>query len=84
MAGGLKTEAAGASTKIFRYSSRAGTEREVVSADIYAIQKGNEEDLYLKENDIVIVPRHGVKGFLVEFRETFRSVFSIGYNIIGF
>jgi polysaccharide export outer membrane protein len=84
LAGGLKTEAAGASTKIFRHSSKEGDEKEVVSANVYAIEKGNEEDLYLKENDIIIVPRHGFKGFLVEFRETFRSVFSIGYSVIGF
>jgi polysaccharide export outer membrane protein len=84
LAGGLKTEAAGATTKVFRYSPRHGTGKEVLTANVYDIQKGQEEDLYLKENDIIIVPRHGVKGFLVEFRETFRSVFNIGYSVVGF
>lgn len=84
LAGGLKTEAAGATTKVFRHSSKEGSGKEVLSVNVYAIEKGQEEDPYLKENDIVIVPRHGVKGFLVELRETFRSVFNIGYSVVGF
>jgi polysaccharide export outer membrane protein len=80
LAGGVKPEADGSRTKIFRYSDK-GTAKEILSVDVYAIQKGEEEDPYLKENDIIIVPRHGVKGFLVEFRETFRSIFSVGYAL---
>jgi len=60
LAGGLKTEAAGSNTKIFRYSEK-GTGKEILSANVYSIQKGKAEDLYLKENDIIIVPRSGAK-----------------------
>ena len=60
LAGGLKTEAAGSETKIFRYSEK-GTGKEIISVNVYAIQKGEGEDLYLKENDIIIVPRSGTK-----------------------
>ena len=65
LAGGLKSDAAGSETKVFRYSEK-GTGKEILSADIYAIQKGNEEDFYLKENDIVIVPKSGTKTVLNE------------------
>lgn len=81
LAGGLETEANGSKTKIFRHSTEKGTGKEILSVNVYAIQKGQEEDPYLKENDIIIVPRSGVKGFFVEFRETLRSVFTIGYAV---
>jgi polysaccharide export outer membrane protein len=60
LAGGLKTEAAGSDTMIFRYSEK-GTGKEIISANVYSIQKGQAEDLYLRENDIVMVPRSGAK-----------------------
>ena len=60
LAGGLKTEAAGSETKVFRYSEK-GTEKEIISANVYSIQKGRAEDVYLKENDIIVVPRSGTK-----------------------
>jgi polysaccharide export outer membrane protein len=65
LAGGLKSEAAGAETKIFRYSEK-GTGKEILSANVYEIQKGKEEDFYLKENDIIIVPKSGTKAVLSE------------------
>ncbi|MDP2968692.1 MAG: polysaccharide biosynthesis/export family protein [Deltaproteobacteria bacterium] len=66
LAGGMKTEANGSETKIFRYSEK-GTDKEILSTNVYAIQKGKEEDLYLKENDIIIVPKSGTKTFFSEF-----------------
>ena len=68
LAGGLKGEANGSETRIFRYSEK-GTGKEILSVNIYAIQKGKEEDLYLKENDIMIVPKSGTKIFLSELWE---------------
>ena len=65
LAGGLKGEANGSETKIIRYSEKE-TGKEILSANVYAIQKGKEEDLYLKENDIIIVPRSGTKMVLNE------------------
>ena len=65
LAGGLKYEAAGSETRIFRYSDK-GTGKEIISADVYSIQKGQAEDLYLKENDIIFVPRSGTKVVLSE------------------
>jgi len=66
LAGGLSPKAAGSETKIFRYSEK-GTEREMLSINVYAIQKGESEDLYLKENDIIMVHKSGTKAFLIEF-----------------
>jgi polysaccharide export outer membrane protein len=80
MAGGLKPEADGSKTRVFRLSEK-GPEKELLSVNVYAIQKGKEEDLYLKESDIVIVPRHGLKGALYEVRETLRSIVNIGYAL---
>ena len=80
LAGGVKPQAKGSDTKIFRYSEK-GTGREILSANVYAIQKGQEDDLYVKENDIIIVPRHGVKAFFVGIKETLTGVFSMGYSL---
>jgi polysaccharide export outer membrane protein len=79
MAGGLKTEAAGSEAKIFRYSEK-GPEKEFLSVNIYAIQKGEAEDPYLKENDIIFVPKHGVKAFLTGVRDTFRGFLGFGVS----
>jgi polysaccharide export outer membrane protein len=80
LAGGVKPQAKGSDTKIFRYSEK-GTGREILSANVYAIQKGQEDDLYVKENDIIIVPRHGVKAFFVGVKETLTGVFTMGYSL---
>jgi len=80
MAEGLKPEANGAETKIFRYSEK-GTEREALSVNVYAIQKGGSEDTYLKENDIIIVPKSGVKVFLIGFRDTIKGLFGFGFTL---
>ena len=80
LAGGVKPRAKGSETKIFRYSEK-GTGREMVSVNVYAIQKGQKEDLYVKENDIIIVPRHGVKAFFIGVKETLTGVFGMGYSL---
>ncbi|MFQ6079175.1 MAG: SLBB domain-containing protein, partial [Thermodesulfobacteriota bacterium] len=80
LAGGLKPQAKGSETKIFRYSEK-GPGREMLSVNVYAIQKGQKEDPYVNENDIIIVPRHGVKAFFVGVKETLTGVFSMGYSL---
>jgi len=80
MAEGLKPEAKGGETKIFRYSGK-GNEREILSADIYAIQKGQSEDPTLKENDILIVPKSGMKVFLIGLRDTVKGLIGFGFSL---
>jgi polysaccharide export outer membrane protein len=80
LAEGLKPEASGGEAKIFRYSGK-GNEREVLSADIYAIQKGQSEDVALKENDIVIVPKSGVKAFFIGLLDTVKGLVGFGFSL---
>jgi polysaccharide export outer membrane protein len=83
LAGGLGPKAAGSETKIFRYSEN-GAGKEVFSADVYAIQKGQGQDLYLKENDIIIVPMSGTKAFLIELRDTIKGLVGFGISMASF
>jgi polysaccharide export outer membrane protein len=76
MAEGLKPEASGSEARIFRYSDKS-TQKEVLTVDIYAIEKGQAEDLFLKENDIIIVPTHAMKAFLIGVRDTFKGFISL-------
>jgi polysaccharide export outer membrane protein len=82
LAGGLKPEAAGSETKIFRNSGR-GTGKEIITVNAYTILKGKEEDVYLKENDIIIVPSSGVKSFLIGVKDTISASFGLGKVSLG-
>ena len=73
MAEGLKPKAKASETRIFRYSGKDGG-KEVLTANITEIQNGKAEDLYLKENDVIVVPMSGVKAFLLEFRDTIKGL----------
>jgi polysaccharide export outer membrane protein len=66
VAAGLTPKANGSETRIFRYSGK-GDEKEVFKVNVYAIQKAQSEDPYVKENDIIIVPKSGTKTVLIEF-----------------
>lgn len=79
MAEGLKPTANGSEAKIFR-SSGKGAEKEVLTVNVYAIEKGKVEDPYLKENDIIIVPKSGVKTFLIELRDTVKGLLGFGVS----
>jgi polysaccharide export outer membrane protein len=83
LAGGLKFEAKGSETKIYRYSEK-GTEREVLSVNVYAIQNGKNEDPSLNENDIIFVPRSNMKTFLTGFRDTLRGFWGFGMSATAF
>jgi polysaccharide export outer membrane protein len=82
LAGGVKPEANGSETRIIRYSEK-GTEKEILTVNVYAIQKGRDEDPSLKENDIIIVPTSGVKTVLIGVKDTFRAAFGIGRFSLG-
>jgi polysaccharide export outer membrane protein len=78
LAEGLKPEADGAEIRIFRFSGR-GQEKEAIAVNYYDIVAAKAVDLYLKENDILIVPQSGIKNFWVGFRDFFRVSFGIGF-----
>jgi polysaccharide export outer membrane protein len=82
-AGGLKFQASASETRLIRYSEK-GTGKEVLTFNVYAIQKGKEEDPYLKENDIVFVPSSLVKSALGTVKDVFSASFGIGKVSVGF
>ena len=79
MAEGLKPKANASGTMIFRYGE--GDEEEVLSVDVNAVHKGESKDVYLRENDIVIVPQSGAKAFLIELRNTLTGIFGFGFSL---
>ena len=79
-AGGMTPRADGAEAKVFRFSQR-GAGRDILSVNLYEIAKGNAEDVSLKENDIVMVPKHGMKNFLIELRDTVKGLIGFGFSL---
>ncbi len=65
LAEGLTSDAGGSQVKVFRYSGK-GSERKVFIVNVYAIQKGKEEDPQVKENDVIMVPRNDGKAIARE------------------
>jgi polysaccharide biosynthesis/export protein len=80
MAGGLNPKAEGAEAKIFRFSGKEGG-KDILSVNLYEVAKGNVNDIYLRENDIVMVPKSGVKSFLIEFRDTVKGLLGFGFSL---
>jgi len=80
LAGGLAPKADGSQVKIFRFSEKGG-DREEITANVYEIEKGKAPDVAVKEDDIVVVPLSGTKGFLLELRETIKGLVGFGYTI---
>ena len=74
VAGGMSTKADGTETRIFRFSGK-GDQKEVLTFDTYAIQKGEVVDPYLQENDVIFVPRSGTKTVLLEVWDFFKATF---------
>ena len=72
LAGGLKFEGDASETRIFRFSGKT-QDKDIIAANVYAIQKGQEQDQYLKEYDIVFVPTSGSKSFLKEMWDFVKS-----------
>jgi polysaccharide export outer membrane protein len=79
LAGGLTEKAAGSDTKVFRYQD-TNNGKEIISVDVYAIQKGKGDDLQLKENDIMFVPTSTTKAVLIEFRDTIKGMAGFGFG----
>ena len=80
MAGGLNPKAEGAEAKIFRFSGKEGG-KDILSVNLYEVAKGNAMDITLRENDIVMVPKSGVKSFLIEVRDTVKGLLGFGFSL---
>jgi polysaccharide export outer membrane protein len=79
MAEGFKPKANASGAVIFRYGE--GDEEEILPVDVNAVQKGEIKDVYLRENDIVIVSLSGVKAFLIELRDTVKGLLGFGFSL---
>ena len=76
MAQGVSADANLSDIRIFRDNGKG--EREVVVADYDAIRNGNQPDILIAENDIIIVPRSGIKNFFNGFLSTIRGFITFG------
>ena len=72
VAGGCEPKSASTETRIFRYTGK-GSEKEILTFNVDAIHKGQQPDPYLKDNDIVFVPRSGSRTVLIEIWDFFKS-----------
>ncbi len=83
LAEGLAPNASGSKVKVFRYSGK-GLERDAFTVDVYAIQKGKAEDPFVKENDVIMVPRDDGKAIAREaynFIKGAVGMFSLGVGL---
>lgn len=76
MAQGVNTDASLADIRIFRSNNKG--ERETIVADYEAMRNGEKPDVMIAENDIIIVPKSGVKNFFNVFVNTLRGFISFG------
>lgn len=76
MAGGVKFEADKSDVRIFRDNGKG--EREIIKVDYGEVREGKGTDHHLQANDIVIVPKSGIRNFFSGFLYTIRGIFSFG------
>lgn len=74
MAQGVTAEANLSDVRIFRANDKG--DREVLIADYDAIRSGEQADIPIVENDIIIVPLSGIKNFFSGFLNTIRGFVS--------
>ncbi len=79
-AGGVTQKANETEAKIFRFSQK-GSGKDIISVNLHEIARGTAEDVYLREYDIVMVPKSGVKSFLIETRDTIKGLIGFGFSL---
>ena len=58
---------------------RRGNEKMWVRVDLDKIFAGQQPDIYLKENDNILVGTNGVAPFIAAFRNAFRVTYGFGF-----
>jgi polysaccharide export outer membrane protein len=76
VAEGLRFEADRAEIKILRDNGEG--DRTVLTADYDAIRDGVSRDIPLRENDIIVVPKQGMKNFLSGFLSAVKGIVTFG------
>lgn len=79
MAQGLSSVAQADDIRIFRENGKG--EREVIQVDYEGIQSGNQADILLAENDVIIVPESGIKNFFNGFISTIKGFITFGKGL---
>jgi polysaccharide export outer membrane protein len=79
MAQGVDSVADLSEIRIFRDNGKG--DRDVITADYEAIKNGTNPDILLAENDIIIVPKSGVKNFFNGFINTIKGFISFGKTL---
>jgi polysaccharide export outer membrane protein len=81
MAKGVDSNAKLSDIRIFRDNGKG--DRDVIPVDYDAIRKGESPDIFLVENDIIIVPQSGIKNFFNGFISGIRGLISFGSGSLG-
>lgn len=81
MAKGVDSSAKLSDIRIFRENGKG--DRDVIPVDYDAIRKGESPDIFLAENDIIIVPQSGIKNFFNGFINSLRGAISFGSGSFG-
>lgn len=79
MAQGLTPEAQNGDIRIFRDNGKG--DRDIITVDYDAIRRGENPDILLSENDIIIVPQSGMKNFFNGFISTIKGFISFGKGL---
>ncbi len=79
MAQGTSPDAVTSDIRIFRDNGNG--ERDVIKVDYDSIRKGECADIMIAENDIIIVPKSGIKNFFNGFISTIKGFISFGKGL---
>ncbi|MFP3867928.1 MAG: polysaccharide biosynthesis/export family protein [Desulfobacteraceae bacterium] len=80
LAGDLNKDlAAGGDAQILRFNVQG--QREVIPVNLYALADGKDNDITLRENDIVVIPSSAGKRFWSGIKNLFRGAVSFGYYV---
>ncbi len=82
IAKGATPDAALGDVRIFRDNGIG--EREVIYTDYDDIRDGSKPDIVIADNDIIIVPKSGIKSFFNGFVRTIRGAVTFGSASVGF
>ena len=82
VAQGVKFTASESDVKIFRFTKDG--EKQIIPVNYSNIESGEEKDISLEPNDVIVVPRSGIKVALSFFARAIRGAFSFGAISAGF
>lgn len=82
VAQGLKFSADESEIKLLRFAKDG--EKKIIPINYSNIEDGTENDIRLEANDIIVIPRSGVKAFLSSLFKVARGAFTFGSFSAGF